>query len=90
MKDFFDRFCASLTQDELNELHHSIWKAEVAKRVEKGEYSKPNPLVIDHIRNGYKIEAIKEYRIQTNCNLLEAKSIVEYWGSLSPDDARLR
>jgi ribosomal protein L7/L12 len=86
MKDFFDRFCASLNQQELAALRDAVWKAEdrlIRARVEKGEFKKPCFRVFDYIQCGKKIDAIKEYRIQTRCNLYEAKGVVEYYFSLS-------
>jgi len=40
-------------------------------------YSEPPPTVLDALRRGRKIEAIKAYRAATGAGLAEAKDVVE-------------
>lgn len=43
----------------------------------KKKYERPSERVIDCILQNKKIDAIKEYRLQTNVGLAEAKNVVE-------------
>jgi ribosomal protein L7/L12 len=77
MEDSMEDETIRRLQERINELEHRIDFVYDHLNLSHGEGVDENPQLIAAIQKGDKLEAIKIYRMITNCDLLPAKNAVE-------------
>lgn len=81
--EFFKNTCKILGKEYFDEDFISVLHSSGYKIKNLGD----NPSVVDYLRIGEKIEAIKRFKELNHCSLLEAKNEVEklldkYWNNM--------
>lgn len=64
------------TEEELL-LFQSVLNDRALESTSLNKLGSPVDVILDHIRNGRKVEAVKLYKKETNVSLKEAKDIID-------------
>jgi len=81
--EFLSNLVQLLSDDALQQLGKAVNSEEVRRAFDQVKASKYTPLSEKEkqlLANGYKIEAIKQYRERVNCSVHFAKTVIEeHW-----------